>query len=108
MSTLNGRSANTGGETVNPSYFKKGERYRFGMQFQYKNGKWSEPIFLKDYTINSFPFYDGSHLFLRTLKKEFNLQEIYNLGYRRVRGLVVFPTLQDRKVLAQGVLCPTA
>ena len=107
MSTLNGRSANTGGETVNPSYFKKGERYRFGMQFQYKNGKWSEPIFLKDYTINSFPFYDGSHLFLRTLKKEFNLQEIYNLGYRRVRGLVVFPTLQDRKVLAQGVLCPT-
>lgn len=107
MNTLNGRSIETGGETVNPSSFKKGERYRFGMQFQYKNGKWSEPIFLKDYTIKSFPSYDGSHLILGTLKKDFNLQEIYNLGYRRVRGLVVFPTLLDRKVLAQGVLCPT-
>lgn len=106
-STLNGRDTNSGGETVNPSYFKYGERYRFGMQFQYKNGKWSEPIFLRDYTMDATPSCGTTTMILPTIKASFDLSGIYSLGYRRVRGLVVFPTLQDRKILAQGILCPT-
>lgn len=106
-STLNGRDTNSGGETVNPSYFKYGERYRFGMQFQYKNGKWSEPIFIGDHTIQTSPTCGTTTMILPTIKASFDLSSIYSLGYRRVRGLVVFPTLQDRKILAQGILCPT-
>lgn len=106
-STLNGRDTNSGGETVNPSYFKYGERYRFGMQFQYKNGKWSEPIFIGDHTIQTSPTCGTTTMVLPTIKASFDLSGIYSLGYRRVRGLVVFPTLQDRKILAQGILCPT-
>ena len=39
----------------NTSGFKAGERYRVGVQFQYKNGKWSEPIFIDDILITKRP-----------------------------------------------------
>lgn len=41
--------------------FKYGEYYRCGIQLQYKNGKWSEPIFLKDTILNEMaPFSKAS------------------------------------------------
>lgn len=39
----------------NTSGFKAGERYRVGVQFQYKNGKWSEPIFIDNILITKRP-----------------------------------------------------
>lgn len=36
----------------NTSYFQGGEEYRLGIQFQYKTGEWSDPIFIKDYTVD--------------------------------------------------------
>lgn len=34
-------------------------------------------------------------------------QALYNRGYRKVRAVIVFPNMQDREVICQGVACPT-
>ena len=98
--------------------FKYLEWYRFGVQFQYKNGKWSEPIWINDayngpasggmgYGIS--PSYNGA---LTTVQASYSLNsDIINKavaqGFIRARGVVVYPTLIDREVVAQGILCPT-
>ena len=123
------------GYATNPAGFKYGEHYRLGVQFQYKNGKWSEPVYIENkagspaqdkgsFTIGSvtsgsttnnlFPnLTDNGNTetyntprFTGTLKSSI-CTTLYSKGYRRVRGVVVFPTGQDRLILAQGVLNPT-
>lgn len=98
--------------SIDSSYFKTREHYRIGLQFQYKTGKWSEPIFLNDKTQVNTPSYDED-------KKEWNLpvfsvlipddikKSLKDLGFYRARGLVVFPDTNYSKVLTQGILCPT-
>lgn len=98
--------------------FKYLEWYRFGVQFQYKNGKWSEPIWINDayngpasggmgYGIS--PSYNGV---LTTVQASYSLNsdiinKVVAQGFIRARGVVVYPTLIDREVVAQGILCPT-
>lgn len=103
------------GFTANPAGFKVGERYRFGIQFQYKTGKWSDPIWLKDDTIArtgsgsaAVPYLDDYNgiLGIPNYTITINLQNI-PAGYKRARGVVVFPTLADRTIVAQGVATPT-
>ena len=98
----------------NTSMFKKGERYRVGAQFQYNNGKWSEPIFISDLTITTRPDLSntssGQKLTLPQIRISIpaNVSKIIrDLGYVKVRPVVVYPQVQDREVLAQGMLCPT-
>lgn len=100
--------------------FKRGDYYRCGVQFQYKNGRWSDPIFLNDVLIGNTPSYTNSNyngssntrasITLPTLKgviPSSTVTQLLNLGYRKARALVVFPDPQDRVVLCQGVVCPT-
>lgn len=98
--------------------FKYLEWYRFGVQFQYKNGKWSEPIWINDayngpasggmgYGIS--PSYNSA---LTTVQANYSLNsdiinKVVAQGFIRARGVVVYPTLIDREVVAQGILCPT-
>lgn len=98
--------------------FKYLEWYRFGVQFQYKNGKWSEPIWINDayngpasggmgYGIS--PSYNGA---LTAVQASYSLNsdiinKVVAQGFIRARGVVVYPTLIDREVVAQGILCPT-
>lgn len=96
----------------NTSTFKIGDTYRLGVQFQHKSGKWSEPCWLGDYSIprNNKPHRDNDNIVVP--KMSFTLDEsivtsLSNLGYKRARSLVVLPTIYDRMVLAQGILCPT-
>ena len=89
--------------------FKYLEWYRFGVQFQYKTGKWSEPIWVNDAYNTTKPNYNGS---LTTVVARYNIpqpvvEEAVSLGFIRARGVVVFPSLSDRECIAQGVLCPT-
>ena len=94
----------------NPTTFKSREHYRLGLQFQHKSGKWSEPIFISDYTVESKPYVE-----YYSSQVEYNLPMLYSTialptlssDFKRVRALVVNPTLQDRKVIMQGMLCPT-
>ena len=96
----------------NTTTFKSGEHYRLGVQFQYKDGKWSEPVFIQDYTIpeNAKPTITDNILSLIspyiTLDKSI-INELSILGFKKARALVVFPSLQDRKIITQGMLCPT-
>ena len=90
--------------------FKSGERYRFGLQFQHKTGKWSEPFFIQDYTITKYP--GTSDNYITTIMPETTLTEeivnnAINNGYVRVRPMVVYPNVVERKVICQGVVCPT-
>lgn len=95
--------------------FKKGDYYRLGVQFQYKSGKWSEPIYINDLQEkNHFGItYDENLVatltiptFKGTLSADIT-NKVLDLGYRRIRGVVVFPSIQDRMCIAQGVGCPT-
>ena len=103
----------------NPCTFKFGEHYRLGVQFQYKNGKWSEPILVKyQYIINKYrpsikyPSIDdaNSHYNLPYIEYSMDLSVINaveELGFKKVRGIIVNPSLQDRRIILQGIVCPT-
>lgn len=94
--------------------FKKDNTYRLGVQFQYKTGKWSDPIYLNDkiQEIHADWSYSGNiqTISLPIFKGQLS-QECASIliekGYTKVRGIMVFPEPQDRKVTCQGVVCPT-
>lgn len=96
--------------------FKYLDWYRFGVQFQYKTGKWSEPVFMCDRknnikinTTNSVISNDNIVLPKGTYRLN-DITIINNLisaGFVKVRPVVVYPTLNDREVLCQGIINPT-
>lgn len=99
--------------------FKYLEWYRFGIQFQHKSGKWSEPVWVNDayngpdeeggYSTGIYPTLTNSLSLAqaRYLLQSDVIQAAVNQGFTRVRGVVVYPSLTDREVIAQGILCPT-
>lgn len=90
--------------------FKHGDYYRCGVQFQYKDGKWSDPLFIKDKDIGETPSIDSSSVTLPALKGTLSkdlTEAVTKLGYKKARAVVVFPEMQDRVTICQGVLCPT-
>lgn len=97
--------------------FKYLEHYRFGIQAQHYTGKWSEPIWVDDeqnlVPISNDPTH-GSNSFntirLVTASTNFSsdiIQMLLDQGYVKIRPVVVYPTINDREVICQGVLCPT-
>lgn len=101
------------GSTTNTAGFKRGEYYRLGVQLQYKNGKWGEPLWLKDMQQLSAPTFEaeGSEViipaFHGTLTDKTLLARLKDLGYRKARPLVVCPEAYERTVVCQGILNPT-
>ena len=99
----------------NPATFMPGETYRFGIQFQYKNGKWSNPIFYADKQIpeSAIPSIDYSNKTLLEyfpvlkIKDQDVLNTIWEAGYRKIRGVIVQSSIQDMSVLAHGIVNPT-
>ena len=120
--------------------FMRDEWYRFGVQFQYINGKWSEAVYLGDikpnvtthksdllisnksnkplnstnildpyvYTDVSFTKIQNAYLDLIIGSNGKSvLSQIYNLGYRAVRPVIVLPPKSTRRVICQGVVNPT-
>ncbi len=93
------------------SGFKNREYYRFGIQFQYKTGKWSEPVWLRDYRIDNAPFYSTSLISTvqieASLRSSSTLQTLMNAGYKRARLMMAQPTGADRTIICQGIANPT-
>lgn len=93
--------------------FKSLEWYRFGIQAQYKNGKWSEPIYISDQknrTAKNHFINATLGLGLVSAHMEIASSIVNNLldeGYVNIRPVVVYPTLNDRECICQGVLNPT-
>ena len=94
--------------------FKYLEYYRFGIQAQHYTGKWSEPIWMKDVRntvhINT-TFYNNSVISLPvaqfTLNNSNIISRLISQGYIRIRPMIVYPTINDREAICQGILCPT-
>jgi hypothetical protein len=94
--------------------FKYLEYYRFGIQAQHYTGKWSEPIWINDVknTVHiDTTFYNNSNIGLPvaefTLNNSGIISRLLNQGYIRIRPVVVYPTINDREAICQGILCPT-
>ena len=94
--------------------FKYLEYYRFGIQAQHYTGKWSEPIWINDVrntTHIDTTFYEDSKIGLPVAEFTLNDATIINRlldnGYIRIRPVVVYPTINDREAVCQGILCPT-
>ena len=99
--------------------FKYKETYRFALQFQDKNARWSEPFWIEDSECNCYPKIDTvstdnqDKIFLPTAKfqvppkylKQF--KETIITYYRNYRLLIAEPTVNDRTILAQGFVNPT-
>ena len=94
--------------------FKYLEYYRFGIQAQHYTGKWSEPIWINDVrnTVHiDTTFYDETKIGLPvaefTLDNATIIGRLLDNGYVRIRPVVVYPTINDREAVCQGILCPT-
>lgn len=113
-------------------YFKYGETYRFGVQFQDKYGRWSDVVRLTDgenddFVQNIRPINDfelaivgdpniwtsGTAGELKMTFAEFvGKLNLANLGtlvedYVAIRPVAVYPDQLNRTIVAQGILCPT-
>ena len=96
--------------------FRKDNYYRLGIQFQYKTGKWSEPIFLKDIQIssNNNRVNSNGNIELNSLKLDLKndvLERIITIAknseFKKIRGVVVLPKPHERIIITQGVINPT-
>lgn len=105
--------------SANTSTFKNGQTYRLGIQFQYKTGEWSEPIYLDNKKIEanraSISTVNNKEVMsLPIFNCEFGkstdfkiIPKLQAAGYRKARAVIVLPENKDKEILAQGILCPT-
>lgn len=90
--------------------FKKGETYRFGIQFQDSLGKWSEVIRLKDKTVdvNHLNNGDGTYnLAYATYIIPESINSVIKRYYSKARLICCYPNNSDRTVITQGIINPT-
>lgn len=100
------------GNMFNITTYKFSEWYRFGVQFQYKNGEWSDVVFVgdKQNTLKVKSGYDVAFRF-QTPELTKAVLSIDTTGlssdYKKVRPVVVYPSVLERQIVCQGILCPT-
>ena len=99
-------------------HFKGGEYYRLGIIFKDAKGNTSCPIFIQDIKMDKYPIIVedegqevGTHVFRARLYQEPQiagfLQEIMDkYNYTTIVPVVVYPSINERTVLCQGVLNP--
>ena len=95
-----------GSDTI--TFFQKGETYRIGVQLLNKFGEWSEAIWLGDYTN---PYRVKPNIYNDGISKRpvvsIDLNTTGLKGYIAARAVCVYPSIYDRSVLCQGLICPT-
>lgn len=99
--------------TIDESGFKRGEVYRVGIQLQYKTGKWSNPMWLRDYQINPSleyaPTLNESTGVVSlpqikvVIKDSTTLTKMIDSGYKKARIVMAQPTYSDRIIVCQGI-----
>lgn len=92
------------------SYMKRGEWYRLGLQFQDSHGKWSDPIFIGDRKMQTYPSIGGTYHMIPSVvitPSQGVIAQAISEGYIKMRPVVVYPEYSDKICLAQGVLNPT-
>lgn len=90
--------------------FKFGETYRLGFIAQYKNGQWSEPIWIGDKENTMTPLVgEGDYrtgYFYFSMSQNL-IDKLRANGFKRAAPVIVYPQAHERKVVMQGLLCPT-
>lgn len=101
-------------------HFKYLETYRFGVKLQYSTGIWSEVVYISDvkntlrisgnelnYKNGTTPnTYKSVPMFRLTIPAATVSMLLVN-GFKKIQPVVVYPTLNDCDIIAQGVVCPT-
>ena len=90
--------------------FKTGELYRFAIQFQSSNGKWTTPLYIGSAKHEIYPSQndDGSYNVAKAyVNFTDDIKNIIQNYYVNYRLLVAESTPYDRTVLAQGIINPT-
>lgn len=89
--------------------FKWGEIYRFGIQFQSKDSKWTTPIWIGDKSVNIRPIVEDTVIKVPTavLTLSATAKETISNYYTNYRLLIAEATNADRRILAQGIVNPT-
>lgn len=91
--------------------FKRGETYRFAIQFLNKNGSWTTPLWIGDKKCVMHPEYDLANNQIVVPNARFKLPEsiidTISQYYSRYRILMAETNYTNRNILAQGVVCPT-
>lgn len=90
--------------------FKYKETYKLGFIAQYKNGQWSEPMFIGNKVNNHTPVASSSNYHTGGFKASFSATDVAalrNLGFRRIAPVVVYPNVIGRRVIAQGLASAT-
>lgn len=114
----------------NNAYFKGGNWYRLGIQFQDIYGKWSDPVWVGDYkmmttggkldnngndephptdefTVPTF-YYTIDEQSLNDIEVTDSGKNVrFNEMYKRCRAVVVYPSESQRNVAWQGIISPT-
>lgn len=116
LNTLDSRDNNLAFSIDSPIGFKGGETYRLGVQFQHISGRWSEPCFINDKVITDYPSLEkvskGIWKTLNIPSAKYTItaklsEKLILKDYIRARAVMVYPSYQDRSILAQGVITPT-
>lgn len=103
---------NLSGNSHHITHFQYGETYRIGIQFLHNTGSWSEVVYLGDkevykrVTPNKYNDALKEWPIIRAGIKESLLSSILK-DYIAARLVCVYPTLNDRTVLCQGLVLPT-
>ena len=96
------------------SHFKKGECYILGVVFKHHNGKYSNPIWVKNYIMQNGLEYQESNNDIEYYKHEILLsipEDLRNtaksMGYIQILPVIHRQPLNKRRVLCTGVINPT-
>lgn len=99
-------------------HFKGGEYYRLGIIFKDAKGNASCPIFIQDIKMDKYPIIVedegqevGTHVFRARLYQnpqtaEFLKDTMDKYNYTTIVPVIVYPSINERTVLCQGVLNP--
>lgn len=92
--------------------FKDLNTYRLGVQFQFKDGSFSQPYFIKDITKDRIDYTEQEirNIFTSSLDLTLDANSVNESVYNAiigVRPLIVYPKDSQKKALYQGVLNPT-
>lgn len=93
------------GEESDDPYFRRSNTYRFALQFQHKSGKWSEAVYVNDKVCTISPTSKPVWAFMNLNANSNDIKQyLANLGYVRVRPLVVLPNMTERRIITQGLM----
>lgn len=112
---LNGTDGNSGKINLNGSSndikgFMFQEEYMLGIQFQHKNGTWTEPLWVADKIMTEAPNNGSYHnvpYFTKTISDPSFLSFLKSNGYVQFRPIVVCNDITSARVLCNGILNPT-